>query len=192
MVSLILSACSGGASNACSRVEREAVADDSQLHVIPTADIAYASDPPTSGPHAPGPLPGIYVRTLSGPEQVGVLERGDVVIQFRPEFVSGTSLGTLVTDRVVLMPNPALGPDIVVTAWAHRMECKREATADGELTPISVFISERTDQGPTAAGALVPRRIRALGCRRGQICGSGPGGLGDVLFVRVLRARRDR
>jgi len=148
-IGLTLSACSGGAASGCSRVVRHDVADDSQLHVIPTADVVYATDPPTSGPHSPGPLPGIYVRTLSRPAQVGVLERGDIVIQFRPDVVSGTSLGALVTDRVVLMPNPDLGHDIVLTAWAHRMECNADSLDADDLDPFADFISSRTDQGPT-------------------------------------------
>lgn len=148
-VAVLLSACAGEAGNGCSRVVREDVADDSQLHVIASADIDYTSEPPTSGPHAPGPLPGIYVRTLSGPEQVGVLERGDVVIQFRPDVVSGASLGSLVSDRVVLMPNPDLGPNIVLTAWAHKMECKDYIVGQDDESPIAEFISTRVDQGPS-------------------------------------------
>ena len=78
-----------------------------------------------------------------------MLERGDVVIQFRPDVVSGASLGSLVSDRVVLMPNPALGPNIVLTAWAHKMECKGYIVGQDDESPIAEFISTRVDRGPS-------------------------------------------
>jgi hypothetical protein len=87
----------------------------------------------------------VYVRTLSPPEQVGVLERGDVIVQFNPSVVSGSSLAILVDDQVVLMPNPGLAGDITLTAWVHSMECE----ASEDLSPLATFIAERKNQGPS-------------------------------------------
>ena len=45
------------------------------------------SDPPTSGPHAAGPgVEGVRADPLPRPVQVGILERGDVLLQHRPDL----------------------------------------------------------------------------------------------------------
>ena len=48
------------------------------------AEPQYTTDPPTSGPHTPGALPGgVLTQPLARPSQVGALEAGLVLIQYR-------------------------------------------------------------------------------------------------------------
>ena len=144
---VLLSACGGSADEAvgCGPILRESLAPDAGVHVIASAPVDYASEPPTSGPHSPGPELGVYERTLTGPEQVGVLERGDVVVQYDPELVQG-SLAVRFAEQVgattVVFPSPGLGDPMVATAWRVRMTC-------GDLDPSGVasFVEEFGGQG---------------------------------------------
>ena len=144
---LALSACGSSSDDAlgCGPILRESLAPDAGVHVIASAPVTYASEPPTSGPHAPGPELGVYERTLTGPEQVGVLERGDVVVQYDPDLVQG-SLAARFSQEVgattVVFPAPELGERMVVTAWRVRMTC-----ADLDPSAVAEFVEEFGGQG---------------------------------------------
>jgi len=143
-LSIFASACSSGSSSGnCDRIERESLAEDSAVHVIANASARYSSLPPTSGAHSPGPELGVYERTLSFPEQVGVLERGDVVIQFDAAALEPNDLDHLKSiyagDAVIF---PAIDPDdaLVMTAWRTRQRC---TNLDNNV--VASFISQYRD-----------------------------------------------
>ncbi|NOX32095.1 MAG: DUF3105 domain-containing protein [Actinobacteria bacterium] len=143
-LSIFASACSTDSSSGdCARVERESLAEDSAVHVIASASVRYSSLPPTSGAHSPGPELGVYERTLSFPEQVGVLERGDVVIQFDPGALEPHDLdflrSTYATDAVIF-PATDLTDALVMTAWRTRQRCR---SFDSDA--VASFISENRE-----------------------------------------------
>ena len=82
---LALGACSTSYSNGCGAAVQEKLDSRSALHLFPgVAEPAYATDPPTSGPHRLGPRPtGIVDTPIERPVQVTMLEAGDVLIQYR-------------------------------------------------------------------------------------------------------------
>lgn len=124
-----------------------AACDASQAHVLPGAPVPqYLSDPPTSGSHEPGPtLSGVIAATLSKPRQVGVLEGGEVLVQYRPVEVSGsalTELGT-VAGKTVVAPNPSLPSPIVATAWLAKRSCSAV-----DVAALRDFVSRQAGKGP--------------------------------------------
>ena len=88
----------------------------------------------------------MYARVLTGPEQVGVLERGDVVIQYSPSVVEERQLTSLLDGDVVLAPGIQLGDAVVATAWGKRISCR---SAD-DLGSIEDFVVDAKDGGPGA------------------------------------------
>lgn len=141
-----LAACSsgdGGASGDCGPIRREALATDYLVHVLGTdTNVEYGSDPPTSGPHQPSPpVDGVVDEPITRPIQVGILERGDILVQHSPELAD--DLASLAQERVVIAPNPDLPDPIVVTAWTYKRTC--EAV---DLDAIQQFIDERVGKGP--------------------------------------------
>ncbi|MGC1511676.1 MAG: DUF3105 domain-containing protein [Acidimicrobiales bacterium] len=123
-----LGACSDSEDNrSCGPVRRERVDPASSLHLLPNAaEPAYASDPPTSGPHRSGPAPrGVVSEPLERPVQVAVLEQGGVIIQYRDPR-NGKALAALADGAsVVIAPNPDLPAEVVATAWAVKQVCTR-------------------------------------------------------------------
>jgi len=94
-------------------------------HALAGVSPTYATEPPTSGPHQPGRLPGgVVAEPLPGPVQVGALEEGQVLLQHR---------GLVATERlrleafagplVIVAPNPALPSKVVASAWRTRQLC---------------------------------------------------------------------
>jgi hypothetical protein len=114
-------------------VRREALDPNSTQHVLANApEPTYLSDPPTSGPHQPGrELAGAVDEPLSRPVQVGQLEAGKVLIQYR-EPLDDDTIDDLVAldERVVVAPNPDLREPIVATAWGNKLECSEVGLAD--------------------------------------------------------------
>jgi hypothetical protein len=138
----------GGKAQGCSPVTREALDPNYLVHVLEDSpSLEYRSDPPTSGPHQPGPpVHGVVDHALSRPVQVGILERGDVVIQYRPDDVDAADLESLASgedSRVVVAPNPDLPEPVVATAWLYKRTCDRAAT-----DPLQAFVDARIGHGP--------------------------------------------
>ena len=120
---LSLAGCDKSAS-ACDVPIREELDPNSLLHVTDPSAAVYKTDPPTSGPHMAASAPGGLVRSPMKPAvQVTILERGDVLVQYRD---SGdlAALQGLVGTRVVVAPQPSLPARVVVTAWTYKLVCK--------------------------------------------------------------------
>lgn len=134
--SILVHAHSGPASDAgatCRRPSPEPVDPQSGVHLLANApEPVYRTDPPTSGPHVMNPAARGAVQTpLSRPVQVGVLERGDVLVQYGPEVTATdrAELEALAGDEVVVAPNPGLSASVVATAWHTKLNCSGVDTA---------------------------------------------------------------
>lgn len=141
-------ACSGGSDAACGPIRREALDSAYLVHVLDDTDtsIEYTSNPPTSGPHKPGPELGATVTDpISKPVQVGLLEQGDVLLQYLPSLPKAqrTALAALGGERVTVAPNPDLDDPIVATAWLFKRSC-RSFDADA----LREFVDQRAGHGP--------------------------------------------
>src|SRR5574337_203355 len=92
-------------------------------HVPPrTPHPPYNSDPPTSGPHAPGLARwGVYTEPVPKEMQVHNLEDGGVVIHYScqdcPDLVKQLTAIAERYDRVILAPYTNLDRKIALTAW---------------------------------------------------------------------------
>ena len=143
-------ACSDdGGPSACGPVLREALDPSYLVHVVGAGeDVTYASDPPTSGPHQGAPaIEGAVDEAIPRPVQVGILERGDVLIQHAPDLAAAdrAELASLAGPRVVVAPNPDLPDLVVATAWTYKRTCGSVA-----LLPLQEFIDQRAGHGPEA------------------------------------------
>lgn len=142
-------ACGGGDGDdgACGPITREALDPAFLVHVLgDEAGLEYTSDPPTSGPHQPGPpAEGVVDEPVTRPVQVGILERGDVLLQHDPDLdeQSLADLEGLAGDGVVVAPNPDLPEPVVATAWLFKRTCRAV-----EVTALQEFVDERVGQGP--------------------------------------------
>lgn len=84
----------------------------------------YNSDPPTSGPHAPGLARwGVYTEPVPKELQVHNLEDGGVVVQYScqdcPDLVKQLTTIAERYDHVILAPYPGLDRKIALTAWGR-------------------------------------------------------------------------
>ena len=144
-----LGGCSDGsdADGACGPTTRESLDPAYLVHVLDGAEgLEYTSDPPTSGPHQPGPeVSGVVAEPLTAPVQVGVLERGDVLIQYDPSLgaAAAAELDAVAADHVVVAPNPDLPAPIVATAWLYKRTCD---AVDADA--LRAFSDERAGNGP--------------------------------------------
>lgn len=146
LLTVSVAACGGdgGSGAACGPIQREALDSAYLVHVLgDDTDVEYTSDPPTSGPHQPGPpVEGVVEEPITRPIQVGILERGDVLIQHRPS-VSAGDLAELGTEGVVIAPNPDLPAPVVATAWTYKRTCDAV-----DVAALQEFIEERAGKGP--------------------------------------------
>lgn len=120
--------CSDDRSSACGPTVREALDPNSLVHVLPGASTPkYLTDPPTSGAHQPTPmLDGPLSEPLPPLTQVGVLEQGRVLVQYRNLDAADTkAIRALNSDQILTAPNPDLpgSSRVVVTAWLVKMQC---------------------------------------------------------------------
>ncbi len=133
--------------SACGPITRERLDPAYLVHVIrDDPDVVYTTDPPTSGPHKPGPaISGVVTEQLSRPIQVGVLERGDVLLQHTPNLDQDhqAQLNALSGPGVVVAPNADLPSPVVATAWTYKLRC-----AAVDVDPLGQFIDQRVGQGP--------------------------------------------
>jgi hypothetical protein len=145
--------CGGGGSKAgaaCSAEVREAFDPNSLQHVLPGGRAPeYLTNPPTSGPHVPGPaLSGARTDVLDKPTQVGALEAGSVLLQHRDlDDAARKQLEALAGDQVIVAPNPDLPAKVVATAWVTKQTCSSVDTAT-----INAFIAAHRGKGPGIDG----------------------------------------
>ncbi len=144
--------CGGGsgASSACGPDRREALDPSSASHVLGSGDdVEYLTDPPTSGPHAPGrPLSGVLDEPLGPAEQVGVLEAGGILLQHRDLAADDLAeLSALAGDGVAVVPNADLPEPVVATAWLFKQTCD---AVDADA--LRAFVEEHLGEGPGSDG----------------------------------------
>ncbi len=139
----------------CGPVEEHAVDPSSAVHVIPGATVDYATDPPTSGPHAAvGSLlvtDPVHDEPLPGPVQVGLLEQGAVVVQYDPDAPSTVVAGALAraeTGAVVVAPAADPSDPLVATAWGASLRCR-----DTGGPALDDFVAVRVGGGPGHDGS---------------------------------------
>ncbi len=148
-ITILLAACGSDDEPAgtCGPVTREALDPAYLVHVVGSEeDIEYLSDPPTSGPHQPAPVvQSVDDEPLPRPVQVGILERGDVLLQHDPDLDAGqrADLEDLAGDGVVVAPNPDLPAPVVATAWVHKQTCDEVNTE-----VLREFVDDRVGKGP--------------------------------------------
>jgi hypothetical protein len=143
----ILGACSDDeAAGPCGQPEHQRAQLPSS-HVLPgQPEPSYLSDPPTSGPHAPmTSVPPIFAEPVPKPSQVGILERGMVLVQYRPDLrpAERQQLLDLAGGMVAVAPNPQLGQPVVASAWLYLLRCTAVDTG-----ALRGFIDTRTSEAP--------------------------------------------
>lgn len=150
---VLAGACDGGSPGrgaGCDEPQQERFDPASGTHVLAGApDPGYRSDPPTSGPHVPGPvLSGVRDEPLSRPAQVGQLEAGAVLLQHRDLDADAlAALEELAGDGVVVLPNADLPAPVVATAWLFKLTC-----GDVDADALGAFVDEHLGQGPGTDG----------------------------------------
>jgi len=116
-------------------------------HVLPgQPEPSYLSDPPTSGPHAPiTSVPPVFAEPVPKPTQVGILERGMVLVQYQPDLPAAErqQLLDLAGGMVAVAPNPQLGQPVVASAWLYLLRCDALDTK-----ALGDFIDGRTSEAP--------------------------------------------
>lgn len=148
-LTLATAACGDGArsGDGCGPITREALDPAYLVHVLGAeAKAEYLTDPPTSGPHQPGPaVEGVLDEPITPPVQVGILERGDILLQHDPDLPAGplADLESLAGPGVVVAPNADLPDPVVATAWTHKRTCRSV-----EVGALEDFIDQRADKGP--------------------------------------------
>lgn len=127
VVALLVGCADAGRTGPCDPAFSEPLAADASLHVLSDAEVSYLSDPPTSGPHVVWNAPQVLERPLSGPEQLGILEQGRVLVQFDPAQVSSGDVGLLVAKLPAsahLAPHRNLDAPVVMTAHLTKQRCR--------------------------------------------------------------------
>jgi drug/metabolite transporter (DMT)-like permease len=114
---------------ACAKPQTDPLDPNSLQHVLPGApEPAYSvPNPPTSGPHRPigNTIVGAQAQPLDKPTQVGVLEGGGVLVQYRGLSLDDQHrLERQAGGDVRVAPDPSLPAPVVATAWRHRMVCQ--------------------------------------------------------------------
>ena len=135
------------ATKACGVVKVEAFDTRSLQHILPNAPVpSYLTDPPTSGPHQPSPpLSGVQTQQVPKPVQVGLLEGGNVLVQYRGLSAADLrSLDALVGAKTVIAPNNDLeNGQVVLTSWLHKQTCSSVDTA-----AVKAFVRSYANHGP--------------------------------------------
>lgn len=143
-----LVACGGGeAAGACSHAERTR-AQFPAGHLLPgQPEPTYLSEPPTSGPHAVVvTVPTQVTEPLSRPLQVGLLELGLVLVQYRPADVGPEEvarLEALAGATLLVAPNADLPDPVVASAWLSLQRCQ-----DVDTDAIARFAEDRASRAP--------------------------------------------
>ena len=138
------------ATGPCGADEQERIDPGSVNHVLVGGqEPEYASDPPTSGPHEPGPVrSGVLDAPLNRPQQVGQLEAGAVLLQYdglaqeQLQLLEG-----LAGPSVLVAPNPDLPAPVVATAWTRKMVCRAV-----DVEALAAFAEAHVGDGPGTDG----------------------------------------
>ncbi|HZE97096.1 MAG TPA: DUF3105 domain-containing protein [Planctomycetota bacterium] len=146
---------SGGGVMSFSDPGIETFPDEGNAHVPVGTDIAYNTDPPTSGSHYPDPQPGGYYTTPIAPGfLVHSLEHGAVVIYYDSAHVAASDLTKLQNlaaahpgnfGQVVVVPRTDAAFPIILTAWTHRLRLTVY-----EQSRIDGFVALFLGNGPEA------------------------------------------
>ncbi|MDQ6698150.1 MAG: DUF3105 domain-containing protein [Actinomycetota bacterium] len=151
LLAIMATGCSGSdGPAACGPITQEALDPNFLLHVLPGArGVRYRTDPPTSGAHQPAPrLARVQHRPLPRPVQVGVLEAGDVLLQYRGLRSSDIDrLERLAGGHVVVAPDPDLPLRfrVVATGWVYKRTCTALDTG-----ALREFVGQRAGKGPNS------------------------------------------
>jgi hypothetical protein len=119
-------------------------ASDPYPHPFP-----YSTNPPTSGPHNPSPLPpGIYTTPQDDESLVHNLEHGHVIVTYLPSVAPSVvaRLGALVdlyVEDVLLVPRPADDAPIALVSWGRLQKFQ-----EYDEPAIQNFIDRNRGHGP--------------------------------------------
>jgi hypothetical protein len=90
----------------------------------------------------------VLTQPLAKPSQVGALEAGLVLLQYRDLSSDELStLSTLAGNNVVVAPNSTLPDRIVATAWLNKQQCSSVDVAE-----LRGFIRTHAGRGPGTDG----------------------------------------
>jgi hypothetical protein len=87
----------------------------------------------------------VYEAPLPRPTQVGILETGKVLAQYRPDLPADqvARLKQLAGGQLVVVPNPGLDKGVVTTAWLYAQRC-----ASFDEATVKAFVDKHGGQGP--------------------------------------------
>ena len=109
----------------------------------------YATDPPTSGAHAPvWSRCGVHQEAIPDVVQVHDLEHGVVLVQHDPDLL-GDDLAALsdlaeeLGSHIIIAPRPGLPAPVVATAWTVMLRLD-----DVDTDVISRFWDDHAQRGP--------------------------------------------
>jgi drug/metabolite transporter (DMT)-like permease len=153
LAALLLGGCSRavgasqGSGSACGPSTQEVLDSLSTLHLLPGApDPPYRTNPPTSGAHRVGLYPrGVVDQPIPRPVQVALLEKGSVIVQYRPGTVNANALNVLAATNVLVTvaPNPTLPAPVVATAWTWKLTCRAVS-----VPAVHAFVATHAGRGP--------------------------------------------
>ena len=130
----------------------ETFPDQGQTHLSPSdAAPQYNSNPPTSGPHAPGAaVCGIYREAPPDINLVHDLEHGVVVVYYDPEVGAEVrdgieSFARDAGSHVIVAPREGMETQIALTAWTHLLRLD-----EFDRSAIDFFYGEFSQRGPEA------------------------------------------
>lgn len=158
MAALLLVAC-GVASGqdvptkGCALAHHDPFDPRSIVHVLPgSPEPPYLSDPPTSGEHEVAVVArfrGRLATPLPRPLQVGLLEKGQVLVQYRPDLgeVGAGALATLTANPLVTVaPAPGLSVPAAASAWTWVLRCGDAGPR--ALAALRAFVAAHAGRGP--------------------------------------------
>jgi hypothetical protein len=81
---------------------------------------------------------------LAGTRQVGILESGAVLIQYRDlDAADIDQLRSIAGPNTIVAPNPSLADPVVATAWLYKQSCSRV-----DLPTLQGFAADHAGRGP--------------------------------------------
>ena len=134
---------------ACGPTTRESLDPAYLVHVLGDADdLEYTSDPPTSGPHQPGPAVTGVVDGAAAPARCrsGSSSEATSSSSTTPTSTTGqrADLEALADDRVVVAPNP----DLPAPGRGDGLALQAHVPDASTSEPSQDFVDERVGNGP--------------------------------------------